>query len=105
MTNRELLTRRTVFEICLGMSIVAGLWSAGWYSAASMIFSDLTHYGIEYRGDVYREIVATTEQHTMFVCGPIAVVLLVSLIAWGVQVRQDVRAMREHLSMTADGKQ
>jgi len=83
------------------MAIVAGLWAAGWFTATSMIFSDLTRYGIEYRGEAYREIVATTQRSILFVCVPLAVVLLMSLVAWGIQVRRDVRTMRQQLSMTA----
>lgn len=102
MTNRELLRRRTTCDICLGTAIVAGLWAAGWYSATSAMFSDLTHYGIQYRGDAYREIVAITERQILIVCIPVAVTLGVSLIAWSLQVRRDVHAIREQSSMTTD---
>jgi len=76
------------------MAIMAGLFAYGEHRATSAIFSDLTHYGIEYGGDAYREIVATTEWHTQLVCVPLAVALIVSLVAWGVQILRDVHAIR-----------
>lgn len=97
-----MVSRRTAFDICLGMAIVAGLWAVVWSGATSAIFSDLTRYGIEYRGAAFLEIVAIAQRQLVFVCGPLAVSLIVSLVVWGIQVRQEGRRLMTRLEEIDD---
>lgn len=99
-----MISRRTAFEVCLGTAIVAAMWAVGWYHATSAIFSDLASYGIKYRGVAYNEIIATTQRHILIVCVPLAVVLGVSLITWGIQIWRDVRVLQASVASSRESR-
>ncbi len=88
---------RTVYFAVVLLSLLAGCWSFGWYSATSAVFSDLPAYGVPYGGEAHREIVAIARKHVCGMAAPSGVLLVIALVGWGVCVR-DLTKIRKELA-------
>lgn len=68
--------------------VLCGVLSVGWswvvYASTSACFSDLANYGIDYKSGPYNEIVAIAKSQVLWSCAPLGVVLLLSLVIWGI---------------------
>jgi hypothetical protein len=86
---------RTIYAAVVVLSLVAACWSYGWYSATSAVFSDLPAYGIPYGGEAHRGMVAIARKQLRLVAAPLAAMLIVALVGWGVCLRQLTRVRRQ----------